>query len=724
VKNLRMPAACFSIGLIIASAGVVWGQAKTTPYTWRNVTITAGGFVDGLLFSPAQKGLIYARTDIGGAYRWDAAAGRWRPLNDWAGGKDANLLGCESIGVDPTDPNRVYMAAGTYTQAWSGNGAILRSTNQGRTWRRTDVPFKMGGNENGRSIGERLAVDPNLDSVLYFGSRHDGLWKSVDYGATWNKVASFPDAGNPDGTGIGFELFESAGRPRGQASPVIYVGVDDPGTNLYRSSDAGATWSAVPGQPANLMPQHGALDAAGNLYLTYGNAPGPNGVTDGAVWKLNTHAGTWTDITPVKPGNPSGFGYAGLALDPEHPGTIMVSTLDRWNPGDDVFRSTDGGAHWGALKAQAVLDGSLSPWINWGAAAPRFGWWLGALALDPFDPGHVIYGTGATIWGSNDVTAADHGGATHWSVAARGLEETAVICLISPPAGPHLISGLGDIGGFRHDNMNVSPPEGMWTNPVMSTTDSLDFAENKPEVVVRVGRGPRGQNGAISMDGARTWTPFAGEPAGSRGGGSIAISPDAGTLVWASGGAGIFYSRDRGATWTKSAGAEGGRITVIADRSKPDTFYALAGQQLLISSDGGATFPPAGTLPAGARRVFATPDRAGDLWVTAGSHGVYHSTDGGKNFTPVGNVPDAQGFGFGKAAPGRDYPALYLTGQTLDGESGVYRSDDNGQTWLRLNDFSHQYGYSGQVVTGDPRIYGRVYMGSNGRGVLYGDPAR
>jgi len=132
-------------------------------------------------------------------------------------------------------------------------------------------------------------------------------------------------------------------------------------------------------------------------------------------------------------GKSSGFGYAGLALDPRRPGTVMVSTMDRWNPGDDLFRSLDGGAHWAPLRPQAVMDPSLSPWLKWGQAAPRFGWWLGALALDPFDSDHVIYGTGATIWGSHDVTRVDRQHATHWAVHAAGLEETAVLCLVSPP---------------------------------------------------------------------------------------------------------------------------------------------------------------------------------------------------------------------------------------------------------------------------------------------------
>ena len=53
------------------------------------------------------------------------------------------------------------LAAGTYTQEWSTHGAMLRSSDRGKTWQVTPMPFKMGGNENGRSNGERLAIDPH-----------------------------------------------------------------------------------------------------------------------------------------------------------------------------------------------------------------------------------------------------------------------------------------------------------------------------------------------------------------------------------------------------------------------------------------------------------------------------------------------------------------------------------------------------------------------------------
>lgn len=66
---------------------------------------------------------------------------------------------------------------------------------------------------------------------------------------------------------------------------------------------------------------------------------------------------------------------------------------------------------------------------------------------------------------------------THWTVGGKGVEETAVQTLISPTAGAHLISGVADVGGFRHDDFKMSPPSGMSQNPVFSTRRMEQFAE-------------------------------------------------------------------------------------------------------------------------------------------------------------------------------------------------------------------------------------------------------
>jgi hypothetical protein len=87
----------------------------------------------------------------------------------------------------------------------------------------------------------------------------------------------------------------------------------------------------------------------------------------------------------------------------------------------------------------------------------------------------------------------------------------------------------------------------------------------------------------------------------------------------------------------------------------------------------------------------------------------------------MGGAQELHAFGFGKAAPGAEYPALYMIG-VVDGLRGIFRSDDTGRAWVRINDDQHQWGLL-LHITGDPKQYGRVYVGTHGRGTLYGDPA-
>ncbi|OYP49336.1 hypothetical protein CG709_02810, partial [Lachnotalea glycerini] len=115
---------------------------------------------------------------------------------------------------------------------------------------------------------------------------------------------------------------------------------------------------------------------------------------------------------------------------------------------------------------------------------------------------------------------------------------------------------------------------------------------------------------------------------------------------------------------------------------------------------------------------------AGGFWVAGGlcvaASGLWPSTDSGQTFTKLSNVEKADVVGFGKAAPGKDYMALYVSAQ-INGVRGIFRSDDVGETWVRINDDQHQYGSTNSSITGDPRVYGRVYVGTNGRGIVYGD---
>jgi hypothetical protein len=62
------------------------------PYHFQNFNIGGGGgFIPGIVFSTTEPGLVYARTDIGGAYRFNPQSGTWTPLLDWIGFPDWNL---------------------------------------------------------------------------------------------------------------------------------------------------------------------------------------------------------------------------------------------------------------------------------------------------------------------------------------------------------------------------------------------------------------------------------------------------------------------------------------------------------------------------------------------------------------------------------------------------------------------------------------------------------
>jgi len=113
------------------------------------------------------------------------------------------------------------------------------------------------------------------------------------------------------------------------------------------------------------------------------------------------------------------------------------------------------------------------------------------------------------------------------------------------------------------------------------------------------------------------------------------------------------------------------------------------------------------------------PGKSGDVWIVAGNR-VLHAMS--TTTTPVAakDISDANAVGFGRPRSGVGYPSVFLIG-AVSGVEGAFRSDDGGNSWTLITDAQHGFGTMGHI-TGDPRLFGRVYIGTNGRGVLYGDP--
>jgi xyloglucan-specific exo-beta-1,4-glucanase len=755
-STIRRAAAAYAVELLEPRL-LLSSQA----YVWQNAQIGAGGFVDGIFYSPTQQNVIYARTDIGGLYKSTNDGQSWQELLDFVGNNTADSgnstqsqeIGVLSFAIDPENPNNLDALVGEYTGT---DGDVLYSTDAGATWSQTALSFYVGGNENGRADGERIAVDPNDSNIVFFGSNANGLWESTNAGHSFSQVTSFPSG--PAADGISFVLFNPSGTA-GHASQTIYVGVTstDAGTNLYATTNGGSSWTEITGTgaaPTGFMPNRAALASDGNLYLAYSNALAPTGnLTDGAVMRYNTANGLWTNISPDMPGITFGsndtFGYVGIALDPESSTTVVVTSFDRYNFTDQIWRTTDANANsptWTALydnsSAQNYGYGgfddtrntSNAPWVA--AFGDGIGNWAGSVAINPFNSAQIMYGTGQGIWATNHGTSATPlTAANSWYFPDNGIEFTAVVDLAAPPSGVPLLSAIGDINGFDHTTLTSSPAAGgiasSITNGATGTMTSIDFAEQYPNYQVIVGN-VGSDRGAYTYDGGITWTEFASRPSGASGG-SIAVAADASTIVWAPSGEMPYFSNGSGAAWTQSTlpgGAAAGG-TVVADRINPNYFYYWTENgsdnswTLYISNDGGQTFTESAGGPLGIGNVtlVANPYVAGDLWLST-YIGVYHSIDFGASFThnSVIGFNNVSSMALGAPAPGTSQAAIYIYG-LIGSFEGVYRSDDGGATWTLLNDVSHQWGGVIDTMAADPNVFGRVYLGVNGRGVIVGNPA-
>jgi xyloglucan-specific exo-beta-1,4-glucanase len=280
-------------------------------------------------------------------------------------------------------------------------------------------------------------------------------------------------------------------------------------------------------------------------------------------------------------------------------------------------------------------------------------------------------------------------------------------------------------------------------DPTFNNTVFLEYAERAPHIVVRAGtpRMPRGSDPknaiafAWSEDQGRNWQPL--HPPGAldvKGTTPITVSSDGSTFVVST--ASPVLTRDRGKTWSTVRGLPSD-VRIIADRGDPARFYGVDFARAIVyaSTDAGATFRAHATRGLPPRihddrpmrvdlpwPLVATPRMAGELWLVLRA-GLFRSRDGGRSFSRVPSHVSVTALSFGKSPPQSDHPTLYAIG-TRDDLRAIWRSDDEGSTWLRLNDDRHEYGRRYRVIAGDARVFGRVYVGTDGRGIVYGEIAR
>jgi len=652
------------------------------------VEIGGGGYVTSVIGCPAEPNLFYAKTDVGGAFRWQEDSKTWKQLFAWVANNQTSYLGVEALAIDPQSPNKLYALVGT--DYWDGGkSAILRSEDYGETFKVTDVTslFKAHGNGSDRQKGETLAVDPNKGEILFCGTRYNkGLFKSIDSGVTWQKVSSL----NVTDASISFVAFDASSGIKGTATPVIYVGVHREGENLFVSKDGGISWTAVGGNPQG-KPQRVAFSGDGNLYVTYLG-------TVGGVRKLNLSSGTWTNCTPNLSTN---RGFSGIDVDKNNPKRLVSSTYNmwwneqQWGWADFIYYSEDGGVTWKEKvgKNNATMNSNGNSWIQ-GAVH-----WAGCVTFNPAKPGWVFVVSGNGVFATENIAATK----PVWKFMSKGLEETVMLDLISIPGGP-LISSVGDQGGFVHNNV-LQPP-----TKQISQSSGFAFAGLKTTTIARVAT-----DLYLSEDNAATWVKLPATPDAMTGG-KVAVSADGNSIIWKStkdNQEKCWYTTDKGKTWIASTGVNFG-FYPMGDPVNPAKFYAYNKNDgyLYISNDGGKTFLKSGLAGSGGQqRIAVSHGKEGYIWIARGNSGINYSINSGETFQKIA-VYSCVAIASGKEMPGTDIPTIFIYGQTKSTDViGIYRSTDMGKTWVRADDNQHQFGHlaNAGMIEADRTIYGRVY---------------
>ena len=210
-----------------------------------------------------------------------------------------------------------------------------------------------------------------------------------------------------------------------------------------------------------------------------------------------------------------------------------------------------------------------------------------------------------------------------------------------------------------------------------------------------------------------------------------------------------YYTLNGGQTWNPvvlpgvSAYQWSGFDLGLLSRSAPHHRGSRAGEHVLsvfpdigvfTTTNGGQSWTQVYSGELSASDYFnsllqSVPGEAGNLFFTGGfqeggtltdpaNEAFLRSTNGGATWTAVPNVSEVLCFGYGAAAPGESYPAIYIVGWVND-VYGVWQSINNAQSWTQIGTWPNNSLDEIKTIAGDPGIYGQVYVGFAGSGAAY-----
>lgn len=504
-----------------------------------------------------------------------------------------------TVAIDgiPSQPNVFFMAP--------NNGGVWKSTDFGHTWQ----PI-FDGQPTG-SVGS-LAVAPSDPNIIYVGSGEglqrpdlsvgDGIYQSIDGGKTWTHL------GLRDGQQIARILVDPKDPNRLFAAVLGHPYGPNEERGVFLSTDGAKTWSKV----LYKDPDTGAMDLAfdpTNSQTVYADlwsarqtpweGSSVEGTTSG-LFKSTDGGRTWHPLTQGLPTNAQGLGRIGFTVAPSDP-TRLYANVDA-GPLTGVYRSDDAGESWTRTNTETRVTGR----------GQDFAW----LRVDPRNA-DVLYGVNTSMYKSTD------GAHTFTPVkGAPGGDDYHTVWI--NPLNPDIMLLGVDQGATL--TVNGGQTWSSWYNQPTAQFYHVSTDNQFPYWIYggqqesgSVGIRSRGDNGAITF---RDWHPVGVEEYGY-----VAPDPLHPNLIYG-GKASVFDTNTSG---TQSVGPVVGRgvggdlrfvrtAPLLFSPVDPHTLY-LGSQFVMKSTDGGHSWQT--ISPDLARPSYETPANFGAFAPRDPEHGKH-----------------------------------------------------------------------------------------------------
>jgi photosystem II stability/assembly factor-like uncharacterized protein len=384
MKNEKLKATLLAVSL--ASAALM-AQAPAPPTPIMTEKPVGNGPFDRLWFRPIGPATPSGRVDDLAVLESDpttfyvamATAGIYKTTN--AGTTFTSVFDHEGTGsvgavaIAPTDANMVWAGTGegNNRQSSSWGDGIYKSTDGGRSW-------KNMGLRNSKQIA-KIIVDPVDFNIVYVAALGDlwsaggerGVYKTTDGGNTWNRVLHVDD--DTGATELVMDpvnnktLYTATYQRRRQQWGMNGGG---PGSNIWKSTDGGQTWSKLEsGVPSGPKGRIGLDVYRRNPNILYARIEHP---TESGVYRSDDGGASWRKMSDTNP-RPMYFGV--IKIDPQTDSRIYV-------PGVSLHISDDGGRTFRADGAERIHVDHHALWIN------------------PRDPRHLIIGNDGGVSISHD----------------------------------------------------------------------------------------------------------------------------------------------------------------------------------------------------------------------------------------------------------------------------------------------------------------------------------